>query len=1077
MTVIKPLFINIQNTFELLIVAENVAASCHRGRVKVTIVVVNNPLEFSNPSPASVPENAQNNTIVTQVMAEGGTGVIQYYIVSGNEDGVFEIDEDTGEIRIANSSPLDFETIPQYNLTLRAVSTPSLVSVTATQIINVLDVNERPVFVTVCAQEGLCMFDALENQTLGAIIDDIIADDPDLSTVSNGMLTYAISPLGLPFSIDNNGTLRSLILDREDIDNHEFMVIVTDGGNLTIETNVTIRVIDINDNSPVFGTGLLESFALPESIGLMSLTEYVATDADINSSPPITYSLISNQLLPFEINTNTGLFSLVTRLDFEEEPNIYFINVTATDSAGSSTVFPIIIQVTDVNDNSPQFSQDSYEVEIAENVVVGTPVVQINATDLDSGLNGLIEYMILSGNENNLFRINETTGEIFTIANIDREAVSMAVTLVVEARDMGANERDNITNVMITVLDENDNPPMFVPMEMQVSLPENQPLGSFTTLMAFDNDQPGTPNSAVLYSIVSGNEDNIFTLDSVSGELGLALSLDFETNPSYNLTVIATDQGIPAMTGTGLVMVNVLNINDNSPIVSGDQDIDVLESEPIGFEVAQFVATDLDQMELSFSFGSGTNDEGIFEINSTGSIILQQMLNFEAAPNHELLVIVTDGLRSSNATLRINVVDVNEFSPQFVGSTAFQVLEEQPEGTVVGNVTATDSDTNQQITYSLEFPSPLFSISTSGVITTATVLDRESLANSGTFPVPDSQTNITVIATDNGLTPGPMVTFATVTITLVDINDNMPVFDRSIYLASVDENLLPNVSLVTIIAVDADIGRNGQIEFILSDQESLPFAIDSSTGEIAIIEQLDRENTSSYSLTVIAIDNGDPQMSSMVLVNVTVNDINDNPPMFGAPEINIFLFENTSTNVPLFTVIATDRDLGQNSDITYSIQSCQSQCLFFINSNTAAVRINRPLDFESQRQHTFMITAMDRGIPSLSSSTTVIISVGNVDEIPPEFVQSCDASVPENALIGTFVISCTATDFNDVTQNTTTYVRYSILSAEFNIDDTSGNITTAVLFDREMQASFQVIVVATDAAGNFGIQFVSYFDL
>ncbi len=1077
LTVVKPLSINVQEKFELLIVAENVNASCHRGRVKVTIVVVNRQLEFPDPQPVSVPENAQNNTIVTQVEATGGTGVIQYFLVAGNEDGVFELDEDTGEIRIVNSSPIDFETNPRYELTIRAVSTPSSVFVEATQIINVLDINEQPFFVTVCAQQGLCMFEALENQTIGAIVDNIIADDPDLSTVSNGMLTYTITPAGLPFSISNNGTLRSLVLDRELIDDYEFMVIVTDGGGLTIATNVRVLVNDINDNSPVFATGLLEAFSLAENTPTpVVITEYIATDADINPSP-IVYSLSSvQQNLPFEINSNSGLFSLIAPLDFDEGIRIYFIDVIATDSGGSSSVFPIIITITDVNDNVPQFSQAPYEVEIVENVQVGTLVVQIQASDLDSGLNGLVSYMILSGNVGNLFRINVTTGEIFTNAIIDREIVSMAI-LLVEARDMGVTQQlFNTTTVSITVLDENDNPPVFNPDQVLVSIPEDEPLGTITTLMAFDNDQPGNPNSAILYDIVSGNQDNVFAVNTTSGELRLVLSLDFETTPLYTLVVIATDQGNPTMNATVTVTVNVSNVNDNAPIVSGDQDIDVIENEPIGFHVAQFVASDLDQMVISFSISDDSNVDGLFAINSTGSITLLQMLDFEQAERHELLIIVSDGSKTSNITLRINVIDVNEFNPQFVGSTAFEILEEQPIGTVVGTVTATDSDRGQQVTYTLQFPSSLFSINnTSGVITTVIVLDREALASDGIFLPPDSQTIITVVATDNGVIPSTLSTIVPITITLVDINDNNPMFDRPFYEASINEDVSPIASLITVVAVDSDIGRNGEIEFVLLDSDSLPFAINSSTGEITVIQQLDRENISSYSLTVIAIDNGDTRLSTEVLVNVTVIDVNDNPPMFSAPEISIFLLESASTNVPLFTILANDPDSGQGGEIVYSIQGmelCQSQCLFSINSNTASVSINRRLDFETQEQHTFVAIAMDRGIPTLSSNTTVTVIVGNVDEIPPVFAQSCDASIPENEPIGTFVVSCIATDFNEVTQTVTSDVQYSVISTDFNIDN-DGNITTAVLFDREQQDTYSVLVVARDAAGNVAIQTVS----
>ena len=727
LTVVKPLFINVQQYFDLLIVAENINASCHRGRVKVTVIVVQKQLEFPDPPPAFVSEDAENGTDVTQVVAQGGNGVIQYSIVSGNIGRVFEIDEDNGEVIVVNSNGLDFETISRYELVIKAVSTPNPASATATLVINVLDVNEQPFFITLCAQQGQCMFEALENQTAGLIVDEILADDPDLANVDNGMLNYTISPSGLPFTIQNNGTLRADILDREVQDFYEFVVTVSDRGNpaLSVQTNVSVRVLDINDNNPRITSGL-PAFTLPEDFEPMAVTQYAAMDADIILRD-LLFSLRSAQPnLPFEIINTTGVLVLVEPLDFDLGPRIYMFDVVVTDGGGLTGSFSVVVRVSDVNDNFPQFSQSAYEADIEENSLIGTFVVQTEATDLDSGINGLISYSILSGNMDNLFRINSSTGEIFVNANIDREVVPM-VELIVEARDI---ELTNMTNVTITVLDVNDNAPMFADNEVTLTVPEDEPVGPLMiTLTAVDIDQPGTPNSAILYSIEQGNQDGFFEINAGTGSLSLVRPLDFETNQSFVLIVVASDQGVPVMRDNLTVTINVLNVNDNAPVVSGNQDIDVLESEPVGFVIATFKASDLDQMDLNFSLKLDPQSEGLFTINSTGSIFLQQMLDFEQAQQHEVLVLVTDGEKSSNATLRINVVDFNEFDPKFVGNNMFQIQEEQPSGTTVGTVNATDMDTEQMIRYSLMPLSNFFSIdSASGVIVTSAVLDREVLA-------------------------------------------------------------------------------------------------------------------------------------------------------------------------------------------------------------------------------------------------------------------------------------------------------------------------------------------------------------
>ncbi len=1072
----KPLFINVQPTFELIIVAENINASCHRGRVKVTVNVVNNPLEFTNIRSASIPEDIQNDTLVTQVEAQGGEGVVQYYIESGNVGGAFEIDEDNGEVTVANSLSIDFETTPQYSLVIRAVSTPSLVSITGVLVIDVTDVNEQPFFVTLCAQQGTCVFDALENQTQAITIGNIVADDLDLPTTNNGMLTYTISPTGMPFTIDNTGALMALTLDRELVDEHQFTVTVSDGGDpsLSVTTNVIVRVIDINDNRPEFVQGL-SAFALPEDFPLSNLTQYVAQDDDLAST--VTYSLESNQdELPFIIFSSNGILGLDTPLDFDLGPRVFLFDVVATDPGGLSTVFPVVVEITDVNDNTPQFSQSSYEANVIENSPAGTFVVTTDATDLDSNLNGLVEYMILSGNLDNLFRINETTGVIRTNAVLDREQINALLVLMVEARDMGTPSLANITIVTVTVLDENDNAPMFVG-NTQLSLPEDLPSGVVKTLLAIDNDQPNTPNSEVSYSISSGNEEGLFQLDATTGDLSLISPLDFETTTSYVLVIVASDAGTPIMSDSVSIIVNVTNVNDNPPVVSGNQDISVREDEPVGFVIVQFTASDLDQNDLSFSLSQGSNNDGIFAINSTGFVSLEQMLDFETAERHELEVVVTDGLSTATATLRVNVIDFNEFAPVFIGNTAFEVLEEQPNGTPVGTVLATDQDTQQTITYSFEQQSSLFTIDpSSGLIETSTVLDRETLHDNGILSV-NSTIEFVVIATDDGLIPGSFFTTRQVVVTVVDINDNNPVFDRSSYEASINENMIPPVSLLPVIATDADVGTNGEINFSLSGQGSSSFAIDSTTGLVTVVEVLDRENISSYNLMITATDNGASPLSSNVTLNVIVNDINDNPPLFASPVTTISLPENEPVNVPVFLVRATDQDDGLNAEITYRIEDselCQQSmtpplpdnCLFTINPNSATVQLNQNLDFETQEEHTFVIIATDRGIPSLSSNTTVIVSVENVDEAPPVFSESCvDTAIPENIAFGSFVVSCNATDFDEVTQTQNDNVQYLIISTSFSVDN-EGDVLTAAVFDREDVDSFDVTIGARDVNGN-----------
>lgn len=1081
----KPLNIYVQSYYILEIVAENINASCHRGRVKIKVIVVRNEIEFEDPPAVSIAEDETEGFVVTQVQADGGNSVIEYSIISGNTGSVFQINESTGIITISDDSTLDFETTPQYQLTIQAVSTPGGLTATAVQIINITDVNETPFFITICAINDDCTFEVLEEQTPGLVVDDIEADDPDFSSLPNGMLTYDITPNSVPFNIDNTGTITTnATLDREAKSMYMFTVVVSDGGSpsLSVATNVTVQVGDINDNPPQF-IRMFPELSIPEDFSIGIVTEYEATDDDIGINAQIIYSLSSDDPnLPFAINSISGALLLTETLDFDLGRRTYNFCVIASNPDGLNSSVSTFVQVLDVNDNAPQFTEDQYQASVAEHSPNNTFVVLIEANDIDSGNNSIVQYSITSGNTFDSFKIDSQSGEITVNNDIDREIISI-FTLTVQAEDMGSpNTQSNTVQAIITILDINDNAPIFQPNNLQVTLPEDEPLGPIENIivMAIDLDDPDTPNAALQYFIVSGNEDNTFMINITSGQLELLQALDFETTPFYSLVIKAEDQGDPIMSGFLTLNITILNVNDNEPIISGNQSIAVLESEPIGFRIAQFTATDLDQMRIEFNLTSGGED--IFSINvTTGVISLSRMLDFESLQQHILVIEARDGIFTAKATLTVNVIDVNEFIPQFENDNQFSVLEEQPVGTIVGTVQASDQDTSQVISYSIQL-SPLSSQfvinSTTGIITTAFVLDREFFAQEGIFIPPDSQESITIIATDDGVIPGSFENTQDVFITLLDINDNDPIFDAPLFQGFIDENGPNSAPVLTVSATDADLFNNSEIRYSLVDGDSLPFAIDPVSGQVNTTVSLDREEIGFYQLNITATDLGTEPRSSFVLANVFVDDENDNAPVFDG-QLRFTISEDTRTDIAIFQVSASDDDIGTNADLIYRIigaENCPSsavptpsECIFAVDEEMATFLLTQSLDFETQTLHNLTLEAIDQGMPPQSSSTNVIIDVQNVDEIPPQFLGPCDAEISEEAPINSNVTQCLAEDFDEVANETVNNVEYEIV---LNIDNTfsidqNGVITTNVELDREQRDEYILIVRVTDAGGLF----------
>ena len=1066
------------DTYRLQIVAENVQASCHRGRVDIHVIVVDEDLAFENTFPASVPENAVMGYNVTIVTASGGSGIIEYSIMGGNEGGVFGIDRTMGNITVTNISSLDIQVTSEYRLTIRAVTIPGGSIAEVTQVIHVEDINEAPRFETSCARRGHCTSSVLENLS-NRVIMTILASDPD-ATAPNNVLTYSIlgDASGI-FGIDNSGNLAfSGALDHEIQATYSFSVVVMDGLGLNVTTRVTVNVLDANDNAPVFIHAPQQLTVAENTMGSV-IEEYIAEDADIDENADISYSVSAVATLPVTIDSESGMLSLSTPLDYENESQRSFqLTITASNPDGLATSIAVSLIVTDVNDNIPQFSQLLYSASVIEHSTTGTVVTTVVAIDKDQMGNDPITYSITDGNTNDAFTVHQSNGTITVNRDIDREIVNM-YTLEIEARD-SSPANHNTTTLLITVSDINDNAPRFELDTYTFYIPEDYSVShEIGTLTAFDIDETGSPNSRVIYSIV--NDTDIFQISENNGSINLISSLDFETQSLHNITAVATDQGNPQNTDSATVYVHVININEDPPTLSGDETVYIFENEAQGYQVAQVTAVDQDQMAVTFSLSVPLVSIGLFSIDpSSGIVTLQQALDFETQTQHILNVTASDGQLTSVAVITVNVRDVNEFAPAITFTSPLAVDEERQAGTYIGSISASDSDSQDNITFSLQSSriSLLFTInSESGEIRTAVVLDRESLVQNNLFVPHSSQQTLNVIATDDGQIPGVHTTVASIVVTLVDVNDNFPLFTDDSYSVSVLEDDDAVASIITVTAVDLDLGSNGLVSYYLTDEDSLPFSINSMTGEIT--GQLDRESMDMFTLQVTARDNGNPVRSTNTTIDITVLDVNDNPPVFqasfyngSAPETVLF----TQEPCKLLQVAALDADIDDNGRIAYSIAGqggCTDpsfsapECLFSINATSGEFFLTRPVDFETQSVYTVTVVARDGGVPHLSDSVPVTINIINVDEAPPQFIGPCDVSVPEDYAVELIVTTCSAIDLDQVMNDAITYtIQDGNVGNTFSVNS-NGQIILVEHLDHENRDAFEIIVRAEDANEHF----------
>lgn len=1036
-----------------------------------------------------MPETASLNTQVVRVVATGGAGTIRYSITNGNVGGAFRIGGGTGLVRV--NAALDFETRSSYTLTINAESVGTTVQGDFTLRITVQDVNEPHEFVTLCALDpNPCQFRINENVAGGENLGRVYASDPDASTSPNGTLAYSISNPRLPFSVDAMGNIRTTqSLDREERDTYSFMLVVRDGCvggcSLTRETAIQVSVNDLNDNAPVFtlnpDTVELSEDAADDAI----VAQYIATDADIGTNAVITFSLAPNTF-PFSLNQN-GILTLTGSIDFETTQS-YTVTITASNAGTNlATSTETTIQILNVNDNTPAFVGAPYSGTVVENSPASTSLLQVSAVDADLGIHGEIRYFITGGNFNDSFMIGQIDGQISVRNNIDRETIS-SFNLAVEVRDRGTpQQKKSRTIIPVSVVDENDNAPVFQPDSFSVQLREDLPVGEdVVQVVASDADLPNTPNSNIVYSIRSGNAQNRFVINPNDGQVRIQNPLDFETTTSYNLIVEGRDEGTPVMTGTASISIAILNINENPPTLTGDQVVEISEAAPVNTQVAIFDALDPDQMAVTFSISDG-NSEGKFTIGaSSGAITLASSLDYEMTTRYVLRIGASDGQQSTFADLTVIVLDENEFSPEFFGPTAFSIVEEQPAGITVGTVSARDADRDAVVTYSFvqqDRATNLFLLDpASGEITTRDVLDREQLTQ--IFAPPISMVTVQISARDNG-SPS-MRNVRDYSITLEDINDNSPVFSDASYSNMILENLEGEQNAFDAVATDADLGSNAELSYSFTLSNNLgstnPFRIDSSSGTVTVTSPLDCEQQPFYLFSITATDMGSTPRASTVIGNLTVIDVNDNSPIFDQPVYRTSISEDTIPMTDIQTVRATDADKGLNGEVEYtiissfdftlSLETSLIRTTFEVGRSTGILRNLNEFDFESVSQINITVFANDRGIPQRSSSTLVIIDIQNIDEQAPIFFSQCDALVSEGIPVGAFVTTCVARDLDTIAIGNQPPIAYALNppSSFFQIDPVTADITTTGSLDREISSGMSVMVEATDLAGKVTTQ-------
>lgn len=845
--------------------------------------------------------------------------------------------------------------------------------------------NNPPVFLSA----GTSVFS--ENNTTTVI--DVDADNGE-SGGADFAVSYTISAVddGDLFSIEQTTGIVTFvnppdfeIPEDANTDNGYVFDVVASDGILMNTLQITVTVNDVNEapsiSDQIFSTN-------ENNVNTTSISTLTAVDPE---SDAITYTITDgNDLGGFVLSTSGELtVNDATVLDFETNPS-FSLSVEASDGTLADNA-TIIINLSDLEE-APVIEDQTLATN--ENTANNSLVATLVATDSD---NDPVTYTITAGNELGGFLLSiDGDLTVSDVAVLDFET-NPVFTLTVQVSDGALTDDATIT---IDLNDQGEAPSI---SNQVFATDENTPnTTSIGTLTAVDPE-----GDAIAYVITDGNDLGGFVL-STSGELIVndATVLDFEMNPSFSLSVEASDG---TLAGSATITINLSNLEE-APIIE-DQTFAINENTANTILVGTLTGSDSDNDPLTYTIATG-NELGGFSLNPAGDLTINDMtvLDFETNPVFTLTVQASDGALTDEATIIINLSDQEE--PPITSDHVFAIDENGANNTLVGTLIATDSD-NDVLTYSVVGGNNLegFALSSVGDLT----VNDQAILDFETNPI----FNLIILVSDGVLTGS-----ANVAINLNDLAE-VPVIDDQ--TLAIDENTANTSIIGTAVASDSD--NDVLIYSIVGGNDLGAFALDELSGVLTVSDEtiLDFEINPNFSLTVEVSDGA---LTDNATISISLTDVNE------APQISDQTFsidENTETNTVVGSVVAIDAD---NDALTYVITSGNDLQGFTLTEADGTLMVNDQivLNFETNPVFTLTVEISDG---FFTVNATITLNLNDLVEAPIILDQAFQ--VDENTINGTLIASIVASDPNDDP------LTYTIMDGNdlgaFNLNELDGALT------------------------------------
>lgn len=1115
---------------------------------------------FTNPGASTnVPENIPVNTVLSFAVSarDGDTGARRPVKLEIVEDvyGVFNLTTTTEsltesgvyESSIIVVNKLDREAVDNsYAFVIKAIEldnsvpgsppTETSATATATYSIFVSDVNdnppefEEPVYYVNVTEKT---YDPNYKEVQIADLHIVCLDRDELSNAEYEVKivsqpypsAYSVSPAVSSFV--GSGSMFLQIDDPRyldyDVPEYRNQVVVLEARELkTTElfsstTKVVINLVDLNDNTPIlnavsYGANVSESvntFPYP-------LLRVFASDKDSGLNGEVEYRLEGGFSDKFSIDSVSGQLDLVAPLDYELEQSYVFL-VYASDKGEipKSSQAQVMVNVLNFNDLGPVFRQPSYETSVSETSLNFLNPITITAVDNEDGT-GRISYSIVSGQSpNNAFLIEPYNGTLSLRATLDYDTTPTDAqgnklgyfSLTVQASDGGNPPQTNSVPVKVNVIDQNNHSPILFPKVYQATISE---LAEPGTVVADVNgtDLDGGAFGKITYRLGSGSSGN-FRVDPDTGVVTVAGENNFDYNirTSYDFQILATDGGAPQLNDTANVSVVILDANNKPP--KFDKFLyraNAQETDPIGTPVLTTEAQDpdstkrlvysLQSFEASDKNGNKLSDSDnydytqAFAIDQNGRITINGKLDKDIAQEISFSVKVQDvnaekGVQTATAQVTIIIEGEPDTAIRFDPIPVSFMNEDEVVGYRAATVTANDPQATGIIYSKLEPSSEYFSVTAGGQILLARQVDYETV-------VKEHQIIVKAMSTD-----GLRSATATVTVSINDVNDNSPVFQRKSYYAEISETAQYPTEVVTVLATDVDSSSFGPIDYRISGglgSEDFTLFRKDIDAVVLVAEgaQLDYNRRNLYKLDILAIDNPNVDTSfsnlrrtSTAVLTIKLIDENNHSPVFKDDSRSYVVPETADVGSEISSVQAFDDDIGENGRITYSLEangvvnSLEALSLFQISPLFGTIYVATSLVGKGDKKYSLRVRARDNGNVPRTDFMTIDITVlstedndGNPRWLGPPVGHVVYAPEEET----NYVVKDHGGNelFFDAEARTGTNITFELSASSDSYSsfrmDSNGRLTIVQPLDRERQESYQLLVYAQDTSSPLQIR-------